>query len=44
MRNQIKEGRQIYIITPMNEESDVMDLQNALAVFERTKKYYSELC
>ena len=44
MRNQIIEGRQIYIITPMIEESDVMDLQNALAVYERTKKYYSELC
>ena len=44
MRTQIKEGRQVYIITPMIEESDVMDLQNALGVYERTKKYYSDLC
>ncbi len=44
MRNQVKEGRQVYIITPMIEESDVMDLQNALGVYERTKKYYRNLC
>lgn len=28
----------------MIEESDVMDLQNALAVYERTKKYYEGFC
>lgn len=44
MREQIKEGRQVYIITPMIEESDVMDLQNALGVYERTKKYYEGFC
>ena len=44
MKEQIKEGRQIYIITPMIEESDVMDLQNALSVYERTKKYYEGFC
>ena len=44
MTNQVNEGRQIYIITPMIEESDVMDLQNALAVYERTKKYYKGVC
>ena len=44
IRNQILEGRQIYFITPMIEESDAMDLQNAISVYERTKKYYSDLC
>lgn len=44
IRKQIEEGRQVYIITPMIEESDVMDLQNALGVYERTKKYYKGFC
>ncbi len=44
MRNQIIDGRQIYIITPMIKESDVMDLQNAIDVYERTKKYYKDFC
>ena len=44
MKKQIEEGHQVYVITPMIEESDVMDLQNALAVYERTKKYYEGFC
>jgi len=44
MKEQIQEGRQVYIITPMIEESDVMDLQNALGVYERTKRYYKDFC
>lgn len=44
VREQIKEGRQVYIITPTIEESDAMDLQNALNVYERTKKYYEGFC
>ena len=44
MRKQVEEGRQIYVITPMIEESDVMDLQNAIGVYERTKKYYEGFC
>ncbi len=44
IKTQIMDGHQVYIITPMIEESDVMDLQNALAVYERTKKYYKGFC
>lgn len=44
IRLQITEGRQVYVITPMIEESDVMDLQNAIGVYERTKKYYQGFC
>lgn len=44
IRKQIEDGHQVYIITPMIEESDAMDLQNALAVYERTKKYYEGFC
>lgn len=44
IQEQIKEGRQIYIITPMIEESDAMELQNALNVYEKTKNYYKDIC
>jgi len=37
---QVKQGRQVYIITPMIEDSESMDLSNALEVYENTKKYY----
>lgn len=44
IKKQIEEGHQIYIITPMIEESDAMDLQNAINVYTRTKKYYEGFC
>lgn len=44
IREEIKRGRQVYIITPMIEESDAMDLKNALDVYEKTKSYYRDEC
>lgn len=44
IKDELDKGHQIYIITPMIEESDVMDLQNALDVYNRTKKYYQGIC
>ncbi len=44
IREQIEGGRQVYIITPMIEESDIMDLQNAISVYENTKEYYKGFC
>lgn len=41
--DQIKEGRQIYIITPMIEESESLDIANALEVYENTKNYYQDI-
>src|SRR5690554_1212945 len=41
---QIKAGRQVYIITPMIDSSEAMDLKNALEVYKNTKKYYKDLC
>ncbi len=43
IREEIKRGRQIYIITPMINDSDVMDLKNAIDVFENTKRYYQDV-
>ena len=40
----IKEGRQAYIICPMIEESEVMDLQNATETYERFKNHFKDIC
>ena len=44
IREEVKRGRQVYIITPMIEESSVMDLKNAVDVYNNTKKYYQNDC
>lgn len=44
IKNEIENHHQVYIITPMIEESSAMDLNNALTVFERTKNYYKDIC
>ena len=41
---EVKEGRQAYIIAPMIDESDVMELQNAIDVYNRVKKFYEGFC
>lgn len=38
----VKEHHQAYIIAPTIEESEVLDLQNALNVFEKVKNYYGK--
>lgn len=43
IEEEIKRCRQVYIITPVIEES-VMDLKNATDVYENTKKYYEGFC
>ena len=41
---EVKKGRQAYIIAPMIDESDVMELQNAIDVYNRVKKFYEGFC
>ena len=41
---EVKKGRQAYIIAPMIDESDVMELQNAIDVYNRVKKFYDGFC
>jgi ATP-dependent DNA helicase RecG len=43
MRDQIKKGRQAYIIYPLVEESEKIDLKNAVDEFEQLKKTYPDL-
>ena len=43
IEDEIKRGRQVYIITPMVEESDMMDLKNAMDVYDNTSRYYKDI-
>jgi ATP-dependent DNA helicase RecG len=43
MRDQILKGRQAYIIYPLVEESEKMDLKNAVDEFEKLKNQYPDI-
>jgi ATP-dependent DNA helicase RecG len=42
IRDHMKQGRQAYIVYPLIEESESMDLRNALEEYERVKKEFPE--
>ena len=42
VRRQLQEGRQVYIVYPLIEESETMDLKNLTAGFETTKEIFPE--
>ena len=44
LKKELDAGHQIYVICPMIEESDSMDLNNANKVFEKMQKYYEGIC
>lgn len=44
MRKEIENGHQVYVIVPMIEESEAIDLINATEVYERMVKYYEGFC
>lgn len=37
---ELKNGHQIYVVTPLIEESEVLDTANATKIFENMKKYF----
>lgn len=37
---QLKQGVQAYIVTPLIEESEALDVQNATAIYERLQSYF----
>ena len=41
-RKQLQQGRQVYIVYPLIEESEKIDLQNLTEGFEKTKKIFPE--
>jgi ATP-dependent DNA helicase RecG len=42
VRKQLQQGRQVYIVYPLIEESETMDLKNLTEGFETTKKIFPE--
>ena len=43
VREQVKKGRQAYIVYPLVEESEKLDLKNAMDQYEKLKAYYKDL-
>lgn len=44
LKEEIARGHQVYIVAPMIEESEAMDLQNATQIYENMKKYFEGIC
>ena len=40
IKKEIKDGRQIYVVTPLINESDVLDTANATEIYENMVKYF----
>lgn len=43
MKEELKAGHQIYVVTPLIEESESIDTANALEIFENMKKYFKDI-
>ena len=44
IKEELEKGHQIYVICPMIDESEVMDLHNATQIYEKMTKYYQGIC
>lgn len=44
MKEVLKKGQQIYVVTPLIEESENLDTANATEIFENMKKYFEGIC
>ena len=43
LRDQVKKGGQAYVVYPLVEESEKLDLKNAMNQYEKLKDYYKDL-
>ena len=43
VREQVQKGRQAYVVYPLVEESEKLDLKNAVDQYEKLKAYYKDL-
>ena len=44
MKQELAVGHQIYVVAPMIQESEVMDLQNATEIYNNMTEYFKGLC
>lgn len=44
IKEEIEAGHQVYVVVPMIEESEAMDLSNATQIYESMVKYYKGIC
>ena len=44
IKMELNNGHQIYVITPMIDESDTMDLNNANEVYKKMQIYFDGIC
>ena len=44
IKEELNKGHQIYVICPMIDESEVMDLHNATQIYEKMTNYYKGTC
>ncbi|KAF0365498.1 ATP-dependent DNA helicase RecG [Pediococcus acidilactici] len=42
MEHEFKKGRQAFVVAPLIEESEVMDLQNAMTLYEELKDFFGQ--
>lgn len=43
IKNELAIGHQIYVVTPLIEESEVLDTANATTIYENMKKYFENI-
>ena len=43
LKQEVEKGRQAYVVYPLVEESEKLDLKNAVDQYEKLKKYYTSL-
>ena len=43
LKDQVEKGRQAYVVYPLIQESELLDLKNATEQFEKLKKYYKNI-
>ncbi|MCK9471537.1 MAG: ATP-dependent DNA helicase RecG [Bacilli bacterium] len=44
IKEEIKKGHQVYVIAPMIEDSDVMDIHNANEIYDYYSKEFQDIC
>ncbi len=44
MLNELKKGHQVYVVAPLIEESEKIDLENVMTLYEKMQKAFGKVC